>query len=144
MHLVRYYSAYANRTRRRLAEAGDALAGDGAPDLETRSDPDEFLPRDLSFEDPPSPPPGSAAALRLQAWAPGEARVKTQQRVHLEHPGTHPYPWQDAPSCARDAVLFTRHASCAHVGTKAPSVTVLYSVGDELEGFWRGTRVANG
>ena len=68
LHLVRYYGAYANRTRRRLAAARDALAGDGAKVPE--APPGELLPREVSFEDVPSrAPPGSAEALRRQVWA---------------------------------------------------------------------------
>ena len=70
LHMVRYYGAYANRTRRRLAEAREVLAHGGASVPDPPPDPDELTPHDVSFEDAPSPaPPGSAEALRRQAWA---------------------------------------------------------------------------
>ena len=69
-HMVRYYGAYANCARRRLAEARAVLAHGGPPAPEAPPEAQELLPRDVSFEDPPTPaPPGSAAALRRQAWA---------------------------------------------------------------------------
>ena len=68
--MVRYREgAYATRTRRRLAEAREVLAHGGASVPDPPPDPD-LLPHDVSFEDAPSPaPPGSAEALRRQAWA---------------------------------------------------------------------------
>ena len=46
------------------------LAHGGAPVPDPPPDPDELLPHDVSFEDPPAPaPPGSAAARARQAWA---------------------------------------------------------------------------
>ena len=62
--------AYANRARRRLAEARAVLAHSGLPAPEAPREAQELLPRDVSFEEPPPPaPPGSAAALRRQACA---------------------------------------------------------------------------
>ena len=64
------HGAYASRARRRLAEARAVLAHRGLPAPEAPREAQELLPRDVSFEDPPAPaPPGSAAALRRQAWA---------------------------------------------------------------------------
>ena len=57
MHLVRYYGAYANRTRRRVARARAQLAG--SPEPETES---------ASTRTPPARP-GSVEAIRRQAWA---------------------------------------------------------------------------
>ena len=46
------------------------LAHGGPPAPEAPPEAQELLPREVSFEDPPAPaPPGSAAALRRQAWA---------------------------------------------------------------------------
>ena len=69
MHMVRYYGAYSCRTRARLAEARSVLAR-GTPTPDVPPDPVELLPAEVSFEDAlDSTAPGSAQALRRQAWA---------------------------------------------------------------------------
>ena len=70
MHMVRYYAAYANRTRGGLVEARKALAAGEDPPPAPLPDDDALLPPDLSFDDTPAPaPPGSSEARRRQAWA---------------------------------------------------------------------------
>jgi len=59
MHLVRYYGAYANRKRRALRDARAALAGQPQP-------PEQDT--DIRVAVTPARP-GSAEAIRRQAWA---------------------------------------------------------------------------
>ena len=48
-HMVRYYGAYANCTRRRLAEARAVLAHGGQPAPEGPPEPQELLPREVEL-----------------------------------------------------------------------------------------------
>jgi len=70
MHMVRYYGAYSNRKRGALVEAREVLAAGEAPSSASRPDDELLVPTDVALEDSPPPAaPGSAEALRRQAWA---------------------------------------------------------------------------